>query len=397
MKILSITAQKPHSTGSGVFLTELVRGFAKRNIRQAVVCGLMPGDAAAFPEDVEVYPVLFETAKLSFPVVGMSDEMPYPSTRYRDLNPKRIRQFDKAFVERVKQAVSELEPDIILCHHLYLLTAMVREALPEQKIFGICHGSDLRQIRKNPLERHFIRKQIGKLDGIFALHAVQREEIAEIFTYDKSRIRVTGIGYNDAVFYSSGCPVKKPPVQLIFAGKVTEKKGVMSLIRCLNLLDCVTDQLILKLAGGSGVREEYEAIRQLADRCKYPVVFLGSLTQTELADQFNQSHIFILPSFYEGLPLVAVEAMACGLQVVMTDLPGIQGWLSTAAKSNEVIYVDPPKMNDTDVPAEETLGAFEGRLAAAVVTAMKRTDCPAVDLQEISWDGVCKKIIRFIE
>lgn len=30
MKILSVTAQKPDSTGSGIYLTELVRGFKKK-------------------------------------------------------------------------------------------------------------------------------------------------------------------------------------------------------------------------------------------------------------------------------------------------------------------------------------------------------------------------------
>ena len=40
MKILSITAQKPNSTGSGVYLTEVVRQFAKEGHEQAVVAGV---------------------------------------------------------------------------------------------------------------------------------------------------------------------------------------------------------------------------------------------------------------------------------------------------------------------------------------------------------------------
>ena len=37
LKILSITAQKPHSTGSGVYLTELVQAFHRKGCRQAVL------------------------------------------------------------------------------------------------------------------------------------------------------------------------------------------------------------------------------------------------------------------------------------------------------------------------------------------------------------------------
>ena len=43
-------------------------------------------------------------------------------------------------------AVAELEPDVIVCHHLYLLTALVRAWFPERKILGVCHGFDLAEV-----------------------------------------------------------------------------------------------------------------------------------------------------------------------------------------------------------------------------------------------------------
>lgn len=397
MKILSVTAQKPHSTGSGVFLTELVNGFTGMGIRQAVICGLAPGDDVNFRDEVRVYPVHFETAELPFPVTGMSDEMPYPSTRYNDLSPKQTGQFRSVFIKQVDAAVKEFKPDVILCHHLYFLTALVRFAFPGQKVFGVCHGSDLRQIRKNPLEREFIQMQIKELDGFFALHQVQKEQIAKVYAVDPGKINVTGIGYNSSIFFPAGSGVSRPPVQLIFAGKVTEKKGVLSLIHSLELLNEKTDEVVLKLAGGCGVPEEYEKIQELAAKCKYPVAFLGRLTQQELAAEFNRSHIFILPSFYEGLPLVTVEAMACGLQMIVTDLPGIREWLAAEARGNETVYVTPPEMSNTDVPDRESLGRFERRLAAAIRTAIQREPISTVDLTGISWNGVCVKVVEAIE
>ena len=41
------------------------------------------------------------------------------------------------------------QPDVILCHHLYFLAALVRQLCPNIPVYGQCHGSDLRQIRKN--------------------------------------------------------------------------------------------------------------------------------------------------------------------------------------------------------------------------------------------------------
>ena len=118
MKILSITAQKPNSTGSGVYLTELVRQFARDGHEQAVVAGVYEEDRIELPEGVGFFPVLFESRELPYPIVGMSDEMPYRSTRYCDMTREMTRQFQDAFLKAIEKAVDALEPDLILCHHL---------------------------------------------------------------------------------------------------------------------------------------------------------------------------------------------------------------------------------------------------------------------------------------
>ena len=74
MRILSITAQKPHSTGSGVYLTGLVKGFAALGHEQAVVAGVYKEDEIHFPEGTRFYPVYYRTESLPFPIAGMSDE-----------------------------------------------------------------------------------------------------------------------------------------------------------------------------------------------------------------------------------------------------------------------------------------------------------------------------------
>ena len=305
MRILSITAQKPHSTGSGVYLTELVKNWDAAGHEQAVLAGVYEEDIVQFPKRVIFYPVKYLSEELPFAIAGMSDEMPYESTRYQDFTEEMLKAYRDVFGRAIEKAVVQFNPDLIVCHHLYLLTALVREWYPRRTVIGICHGSDLRQICKNPLQREYIQKWIPKLSGIVALHGGQKEEILRIFDCREELVHSVGVGYNQDVFYRKKRE-EKPYKQLTFAGKVTEKKGIFSLLRALERLDFAPDELIVNIAGGHGSAAEYEEICKLAQVSKYPVKFWGVLRQEALAEVFRQSDVFVLPSFFEGLPLVTM-------------------------------------------------------------------------------------------
>ena len=392
MRILSVTAQKMDSTGSGVFLTELTRGFDKLGHCQAVVCGMAPEDTLCPHPGVEVFPVCYKTESLPFPVCGMSDEMPYESTRYRDLTGEMTAQLFAAFRKKLEEAVDSFRPDVILCHHLYFLAALVREMYPGLPVYGQCHGSDLRQIKKNPWQREWISARIRSLNGIFALHEQQKETILETFDIPEEKVFVLGTGYNSGVFYlNEEAKSRKNSAgqRLIFAGKLSEKKGLCSLLRALSHLDH-PERYELALAGGYGNLGEYRTICHLAECAPCHVTFLGRLNHGELALEMNKSDIFVLPSFYEGLPLVLIEAMACGLKTVCTDLPGIRPWLDRAIPENGTVFVAPPRMHNEDEPYPEDLPAFETRLARAIETA---EHCPLPEpesVSSVSWDSLCR-------
>lgn len=106
MRILNVTAQKPNSTGSGIFLSELMKEFANKGHTQALVAGVYPEEETPVPDRVTFYPVYFEQGKLNFPIVGMSDEMPYPSTRYRDMTPKMEAAFKESFLKQLEDRKS---------------------------------------------------------------------------------------------------------------------------------------------------------------------------------------------------------------------------------------------------------------------------------------------------
>lgn len=401
MKILSITAQKPSSTGSGVYLTELVKEYAKMGHEQAVVAGVYEDDVVELPAGTAFYPVYFSSEELPFPITGMSDEMPYKSTRYCDMTEEMTGQFQRAFLKVIERAVKELEPEVILCHHLYLLTAMVRERFPEKKIYGFCHNTDLRQMKKTALCRDYIREQIRRLDRIFVPQSAQEEGVREIFGVEKERIIIAGMGYNSQIFRpmtdgeeTEAINEDKKVTRLVFAGKISEKKGVMSLIRSLSYLDCERDSLKLYLAGSTGNEEEYRLIRELAAKCRYEVIFLGRLSQTELAKVYNKCDVFVLPSFFDGLPLTVIEALACHDRVVISELPGVREWLEISAPGADIRYVRMPEMKNTDEPVEAELPGFEQRLADALKASIETKETKTADVSQISWERIAKRVLE---
>ncbi|WP_165043955.1 glycosyltransferase family 4 protein [Adlercreutzia sp. ZJ138] len=406
MRILSITAQKPSSTGSGVFLTEMVSSLARAGHEQAVVFGSMPDDPPAFDlatdgplHSVHAYPVRFKTQTLPFAVAGMSDDMPYEATRYRDFTPDMLQAFTQAFSHVIERALSEFKPDLIICHHLYIVTAVTTQLDPTCPVVGICHGTDIRQMGKHDLCNDFVCEGIRHLNRAFALTADQAELICECYGIAPERVTVLGTGYNSLDFRPLECNATeradKPTANsVLFVGKVCGKKGVPSLIRAANLLaaEGVCD-LHVRLIGGFSDAEEHARIEAQAHSSTVPIELAGKVPQDELINSYQRSHVFVLPSFFEGLPLVLIEAMACGCVAVATDLPGVRPWLASVAPDAPILFVQPPRMCNVDEPLEEDLPRFERDIADAIRTALTRDGAPDT-VTHLSWDALVARLME---
>lgn len=394
MRILNITAQKPHSTGSGFYLTETVREFAALGHSQAVTAGIYHSDQVSFPAGVEFYPVYFNTPKLPFPIAGMSDEMPYVSTLYREMSEEMVQQFEAAFTRVLFDAAEDFRPDVIICHHLYLLAALTRRLFPALPLWGICHGTDLRQMYTNPLRRESIREAIAGLDKVCCLHDEHRQAVISCYGIDPGRVKVVGSGFNHHIFFDNNKKKPHDEVRLVYAGKISEKKGVYSLIAALDELGWQREDFSLRMAGGFSSDEQRRQIEKLIVESGWDVTLLGLLSQRDLAEEFNRGDVFVLPSFFEGLPLVLAESMACGMNAVCTDLPGIRPWMDANVPGHGIRFVRMPDICNVDSPAPECLPEFQHRLAAAIreAAALPREQKP--DLSALSWQSVCRKILK---
>jgi len=367
MKILHALAQRPGRTGSGVFLQQLFQAGFEKNHQQAVLAGVPSSDQNPNIENLDLknyYPVLFESENLPFSVVGMSDIMPYNSTKYSDLDEKMYMQYETEFKKVIKKAVEKFNPDVVICNHIWLLATFIKDLYPNLKILTLCHGTDLRQLQRAHKLVPIVKKKIPRCEYFFALNSIQAKQIKEFYGVKDEQIIVSGSGYNPKMFF----PIKREKnekVVITYVGKICKAKGVKNLLNCIN--KCKNyDQIKLNLIGNGASKESEEIIKSIKDK-KNKISYLGMLPQDQLEQRLRTSDIFILPSFFEGLPLVVIEALASGAKVICTDLPGLDDFLGEKLKKLKAIrYVKMPRLKNLDTPYEEDIKEFESNLSKTI-------------------------------
>ena len=397
IKILHLLSQRPDSTGSGIYVQAMLREADARGHNNYLVAGIQSKrspDLECISEDRCTF-VTFGGTEISFPITGMSDVMPYPSKCFSDLNENELIEYENCFAQKVRNCVQRFNPDIIHSHHLWLLSSLARNVAPDLPIVTTCHGSDLRQFRKCVHLQEKILSGCSRLDAIMSLSEAQKKEIAALYHLPMTKIHVVGAGYNARLF----TPQEKPPsnpVRLVYAGKLSNAKGVPWLLRALSKIQALPWRLHL-VGGGSG--EEQRACLRLAHHLGDRATVHGAISQQDLAAIMKQSHIFVLPSFYEGLPLVVLEALACGCRVIATNLPGINEILGDL-QTNIVSLINIPRLHAIDSPVEEDEKQFEDDLKNALKAQINMAMAqPQIELSPIadilasfSWAGVFERV-----
>lgn len=167
------------------------------------------------------------------------------------------------------------------------------------------------------------------------------------FPEEKFRILAPG-GFDPKLFYPSydNEPVRK--YRIGFAGRLVAGKGWKVLLDAFDILSQSTQadgyQLILAGSGSDRTElEEYAKKIGVLDR----IQLLGSLSQTDLAHFYRSLDLFVFPTqLPESLGMVAIEALACGVPLVASDIgavkeyliPGENGYLVEPGNAEELAY-----------------------------------------------------------
>ena len=105
---------------------------------------------------------------------------------------------------------------------------------------------------------------------------------------------------------------------LLAVGRLTPEKGLEYLVEAANRLPQV-NQLVI-----AGASDHDSAYRQSLERLDVnkKVIFTGFTSGEDLRQLYSHARAFVLPSVNEGFPMVLLEAMAYGLPILCSDIPG---------------------------------------------------------------------------
>jgi colanic acid/amylovoran biosynthesis glycosyltransferase len=116
-------------------------------------------------------------------------------------------------------------------------------------------------------------------------------------------------------------PPRQKVATLFCAARVSPEKGISFLVRALKSLISQGYDFRLRIAGNG---PSLPSLKQLVSDLgmKDSVAFLGYQTEEQIIRELQASDLFVLPSFVEGVPVSAMEAMAIGVPVIATNIAG---------------------------------------------------------------------------
>ncbi|MEM8807734.1 MAG: glycosyltransferase family 4 protein [Cyanobacteria bacterium P01_G01_bin.38] len=137
----------------------------------------------------------------------------------------------------------------------------------------------------------------------------------------------------------------QPGYRLLYVGRLAAVKGLPVLFESLKTLKESNPDIMLTVVGDGSERADLQAM--VVDLgIDQNVDFVGYKSQAEVRQYMQQTDVFVLPSFAEGLPIVLMEALAAGVPSVSTQIAGHSDLIENGVNGYLVPPGDPGSMAD---------------------------------------------------
>lgn len=309
-------------------------------------------------------------------------------------NPWRLLQLPFFFVAlwwQTLRLIRTWEPDIIHAHWIIPQGLVACIAAPSRlPVLCTSHGGDLHGLHSY----FFQRLKSWVLNRCQAITVVSQSMIPPIKSLaPKIPAEIIPMGTDlTGLFTQPSNPDARKNNEILFVGRLVEKKGLCYLIEAFAKLKETQPDLKLIIAGDGPLREELQLqvdrLRLLKD-----VSFFGSIQHKDLPALYQKATIAVFPFVVakdgdqEGFGLVIIEAMGCGCPVIASDLPAVRQSIEPGVTGILTPPGEPVALAD----------AIHQCLTDSLMRTRMATSALALAQERFDWPSIAEQYIRVIE
>lgn len=244
---------------------------------------------------------------------------------------------ERSFNKSVQNSLRNIKqlPDVCYGHFWKAVYAIYPYA-KKNKIPLIASSGEELVTFHNDYSINELKGFIKYIKGVISVSTKNKNENIEVGLTKKNKCKVilnavdeTLFQIKDKIELRKSLGFNERDFIVAFVGQFNERKGVL---RLSNALSLIKDDSIKAIFMGSGIENpDYTG-----------TIFKGTVSHDILPDYLNCADVFVLPTLNEGCSNAIIEAMACGLPIISSNLPFNTDLLN---KSNSIL-VNPNDINE---------------------------------------------------
>lgn len=142
----------------------------------------------------------------------------------------------------------------------------------------------------------------------------------ECLTYRSNQIVVIGNGVDNSSFpQKPTLDIRKPDPTIIIVSRLVSEKGLEDAICSMSIIKENYPNSKLMIIGPGPLEGELKHLISSLD-LERNVILVGPISREDIVSYYHQADMYLLPSLHEGMPMVALEAMSCGLPLITTEV-----------------------------------------------------------------------------
>jgi glycosyltransferase involved in cell wall biosynthesis len=235
-------------------------------------------------------------------------------------------------INRLKKFINKINPDLINAHFLtdYGISASKLNFHP---LVITCWGSDILIAPAKFGEKHVkeMEKALTRADLVIVTSRYMKEKLIKMGI--KKNIIVNPSGVDVSQFNPCGKKIntikeKFGSKKIIISTRNLEPiYDVECLIKAFSYVIKQNNNVILLICGGGSLENNLKRLANNLGMDKY-IHFLGNISYERMPDYLRSADIYVSTSLSDGTSISLLEAMACGVFPIVTDIPGNRPWVT---------------------------------------------------------------------